>query len=430
MRRGTFTMIMTGTRHNHPWGVLVVLVISTCLLVGCGTTGTSERRAQPATLDQRVEQCSDLGVTTEDPKRVTACLSEIALPLAINAHGNPAAIEKFSAAVNRYGDPALTSICHGAMHDVGIAVAHRERLGPADLMDVFPAKADRQCIPGYIHGLMMGINEQLVSLTPKQLIATCQKATLAEERFSCIHGLGHTYSRNAYLDTKQALKRCKKLGGHFARDCAMGAFHDRVITLATDTPDAARDDNASPREVCADVDALFVETCWFRAFMNASGQALIDSPEAFRVACLGLAPKARSACYAGAVHAGPTDPFEQLAACSELPQADMRGCVNGIDPHAITPDGTVNERHAELLGACETLPHPVGLACSRRIARLITAMTWGRFTARDCPGTGRFTASCRRGVKDAFTPLSDGFPSDLVHVFGGYGGYRESGPKY
>lgn len=407
------------SRRCHHALLLVATCLVAILMAGCGTPQQTSRATPSVGLDAQVDACVETAIENGD-SALTACIAQAARGPILRAHGAPDSVERVTASINRY--PKLAIYCHTAMHQVGRAVALQEKLGIDDLMGKFPSGGDRICVPGYIHGLMIGVNDHLSQMSPKQARRLCAKATSANRRYACVHGFGHVYSRQHDNDVFAALNDCARLGGYQARDCSQGAFHD--LQIARTGEDGTHPVKAiSPQALCMRVATPFIAPCWFRMFWENPELPPITSPESFRAACADVSqPNQRGACYAAAVFSAVPDPYAQIDACALLSDADARGCINGVDPHAAMRDpGT-------LLAYCDQLSTTVRNGCVTRLARLISAINWAPLPDALCAALHGHRKACRDGVRLARTPLSDGFPSDEVHSYGGYGGDQEPPP--
>lgn len=410
-------------RGRLPYGSAVCaafLIAVSVLTVACGqSTDAPKHESSKPTLEHQIDGCEQLALDTpDDQSAITACIAAATKERILAAHGDPETVVQVISATRRYSDFAFANSCHNAMHEAGRAVAKQERLEVADLMDYIPNTEDPLCAPGYVHGLMLGIDEHLIQLSGAEARELCDRAATASRRYACVHGLGHAYSRVYDNDVPASLKLCARLGGFRARDCAQGVFHDLQFSyLGAD--DTQKREAQTPQQTCANVSAEFASVCWFRAFQGNPAATTITDPDGLRAVCQNVNPSTRGACYAGAVFYAIGSPLIAVKACGSLPHAYIAGCINGV--------GVGKERvdPMQLIASCFQLPSGVRDSCATRLARLYTAGTWGQFTQRNCSPLGQIAAACQRGIKAARTPLSDGFPFSEMHTYGGYNGYLE-----
>lgn len=174
-------------------------------------------------------------------------------------------------------DPALGSLCHSAMHNLGRdegARAARQENPPT-----FPNGASQLCTAGYVHGLAEGYlgessSADLQAVFPK----LCHDATARE---GCAHGIGHGLLREESSDwlkaAPSASSRCDQLQGEYPSNCKNGVFME--LAMRTTPRHVPVDDYVAVCDSAEDVESSVA--CWSYLAMNLGSNevALTDYPK-------------------------------------------------------------------------------------------------------------------------------------------------------
>jgi len=196
---------------------LAAIGVAIAALAGGGRDG---RPATERGVALDLDACSNLG---GDAAR--ACY-ERAFTAAVRGRDDPRPVVAAISEQAWKQGAGLLGDCHGIMHTVGRTYARERKLTLATLMDFLPASDDPGCSAGFAHGLVTAIAPDIDPERPGEAARVCGSARTRYQRYSCVHGFGHAFSRIYNAGLEPALHLCHALGERAAPDCAQGAYHD------------------------------------------------------------------------------------------------------------------------------------------------------------------------------------------------------------
>jgi hypothetical protein len=366
--------------------VLLGLVVALAGLAAVGVViaalagGGDDRPALQRDVELALDACSNLG---GDAAR--GCY-ERAFTAAVRGREDPRpAVAAISEQAWKQG-VGLLGDCHGIMHTVGRTYARERKLTLATLMDFLPASDDPGCSAGFAHGMVTAIAPDIDPQRPGEAARVCGSARTRYQRYSCVHGFGHAFSRISNAGLEPALHLCRALGERVAADCAQGAYHDYWFAVeGLDDAPSPPERRSDPREVCATQPREFVRACWYRGLIERRPDGFaLETPADLDGLCSGLTGLQRAGCITGASVIGPPDPVEQLALCAGLADAgDAAACVRGTKVQNLL--GRADADFVGLVERCAELPAGARDPCRRWLGRVLAVVTDGAFARDGCP---------------------------------------------
>jgi len=365
-------------------GVGVLAVAAVVLLAGRG----GEDEPAPELRAAALERCEGFATTeTRD------CYTRELLRMVRGGDDPRPAVEAITEAARRRGGSLLTG-CHVVMHTVGRTYAQDEGVTLATLMDYLPRGNDPGCAAGFAHGLVTGAGGDIDPNRPRDTVAVCADAGTRFQRYSCIHGFGHAFTRIYGDRLELALPLCRALGPGAAPDCAQGAYHDYwFAVLGADDATTPEDPVINPRELCAAQPPSFVRPCWYRSFLENRTEGFeLETPEDLESLCEGLAGVQRAGCITAASLIGPPDPAAQLGICAQLGDpSDAADCVRGTKVQNLLDAPTA--AYLELIDRCSRFAVAARAPCYRWLGKALAVLTDGEFGREGC---GRLRAPVAR----------------------------------
>ena len=355
---------------------LVAVGVAIAALAGGGAGGDADRPAFALDLDS----CSNLG---GDSAR--ACYTRV-FTAAVRGREDPRpAVAAIADQAWKQG-AGLLGDCHGIMHTVGRTYARERGVNLSTLMEYLPSSDDPGCSAGFAHGMVTAIAPAIDADRPGEAARVCGSARTRYQRYSCIHGFGHAFSRVYGAGLEPALDLCRALGPQAAPDCAQGAYHDYWFAVeGVDDAPAPDEPRTDPRELCATQPREFVRACWYRGLIERRPEGFVlETAADLDGLCAGLTGLQRSGCIAGAAVIGPPDPAAQLAVCAQLQAvSDAAACVRGTKVQNLL--GREDADFVGLVEHCAKLAAGARGACRRWLGRVLAVVTDGAFARTGCP---------------------------------------------
>jgi hypothetical protein len=264
----------------RPWLLLAAL------LAGSFVLGLNLPSFTASAADQLAD-CGSISATLARQHCVSGQAERI-----MRSDGVRRGISEIDAVAAKY--PAVSAVCHYAMHDVG-----RAQYSPSALAAVITHGVAGPCSQGFAHGME---GQAMASGTSGQaqvlrLCASLRSGT-GVAALNCYHGVGHGYRRLGPL--AQAIARCATVapaGSVWTRQCYDGAFMEDNFHL----PRGAHESSLQMIARCAPVPAAAAASCY--NLVAARGVLEGISPPSTLRACDG-APKGtgQSYCASGVGH--------------------------------------------------------------------------------------------------------------------------------
>jgi hypothetical protein len=293
----------------------------------------------------------------------TSTCWERTLAATVDRQGERAAIADLTSAMAT--DALVKNDCHQLIHSVGRESFRKERSVPAALK-----YTTELCASGYQHGVLEAAIADLDSAQLASAIPTfCTPITFRRyslDHYNCVHGIGHGIATHLNEDVFASLPYCKVLNDAWEQtSCEGGVFMQRVIgDINQPPPDDHRGDPVWPCDVvdstskgacyqiatgrvlrlnnydfkngfqvCDQVEAGWVQTCYESMGRDISGYASLDPNESYALCqlagSLGPIP-----CIDGAVRNAVYDQHstpKATALCNLLGQADRPHCYSVRD---------------------------------------------------------------------------------------------------
>lgn len=392
-------------------GGLLTIVGSAVLATAQGGT-TTEPTPTPKGLAAKVvasqAQCE---AYTETPLNKTngvsdeRCLAQAAYSVMGTANDPATLLPKIDAIVRSKGG-LLGSTCHLVMHLVGRRYGEDHGVTLDSLQQFLPRSNDPGCSAGFAHGLISTLGDAVATAAP-EAAAICQQSPTREQRYTCIHGLGHAFMRTYLESISHALRGCDSLGARLAPDCGMGVFHDYWLSVSgVDETQRPANVELSPRKLCARQPLRFVRVCWYPAYLvRPPAVPIVDEAGADRQ-CNGLTGVQRFGCItAASVATSGDDARTDLASCRYFHGADVAACVRSVGAETLAKK-PVSKQVAFVDGCTQFRTEGERSACFSWLARALTVATDGRFAREGCTRVapeGR--AACRNGARRWNEPL-------------------------
>ena len=391
---------------NRAWLIPILALVVACVgLGGCGSGGAPTSAPPLAELDAKVSgpiaACNDL---KDDQVAAIACATEVWWGAVKGADDVATRLPAIDQLAEKTGD-LVALACHSTMHEVGRRYAADQHITLGTLQGFLPRTNNAGCSAGFAHGLLIDLGPQVVAAGPKKVSALCHRYGTRYRVYSCVHGLGHAYSRH-FLDLDMALASCGALPSNDAPDCAQGAFHDYWFAVSgVDSTSKKIVTTKDPRVLCRNRRSDFVAGCWYRAFLEIPPRVPIKDPSDLPRVCAGLQGIQRNGCITAVNVIASPDPFEQLGGCAHLTAADAPACIRGIAVQQLT-DAKPDEQR-DLVDGCRMFAASIQEQCVSWLSKLLAVVTDDKFAKHGCSALTevRFRAWCEAGVRRTHEPL-------------------------
>ena len=224
-------------------------------------------------------------------------------------------------------DPALESLCHGLVHEIGHAAYEKEGFDGALKYE------DDLCGSGYIHGI---VEEHLDRVRDIEAVLP---TVCDPDAAKCFHGIGHGLMYKLDNDLERSVALCGTFPEAFQRvQCAEGVFME-IFDSETRFHASSYLKEDDPLFPCRGLDAVNEGVCAF----YATRYYLRLHPRAYEGAlawCMESVPKGpRDACIKGvgdsAMKQNITDPLFVESLCMHVSEPKRHYCIEGMVSYAI-----------------------------------------------------------------------------------------------
>jgi hypothetical protein len=249
--------------------------------------------------------------------------------------GPKAALSAFDDKYGNFSDPS----CHRVVHAIGSASLARNKGNVARTF----AQGSSSCFSGYYHGVLersllgvRGYNPDTLGRVARDLCDDRAVRASLWFTYQCLHGLGHGLMITSGYALPLPLKVCDRLSTGWDRtSCNGGVFMENISTLYGFKSSWLRDDDpvypcnvvaeedkikcyeivtsrilrvvdgdwAETSEICAEVEANWVEACFRSLGRDTAGQAHQDPTEIRRMCALARPSGGEMTCLDGAARA-------------------------------------------------------------------------------------------------------------------------------
>jgi len=254
-------------------------------------------------------------------------------------------------------EPALESLCHGLVHEIGHAAYEKEGFEGALEYE------DDLCGSGYIHGIVE------THLDRVRDIEAVLPTICDENAANCFHGIGHGLMYKLDNDLPRSVELCGTYGENFQRiQCAEGVFME---TYDSETRFHASEylKEDDPFFACRGLDPVNEGVCAFyavryylrlhpRDYESALAWCATDVPEGPRDACIkGVGDTAMKQNIG--------DPLGVEILCTKAPAGKRHYCIEGMVSYAIVHEAKSSAGEA----ICSRLQEGNRAACERAVAQ-------------------------------------------------------------